>query len=124
MRVLILEDDLVLAGIVTEFLTSEGHTAVPAPDPGTAMRLASENQWDVCIADSSPRSNGKLDDADRAIFAALARYAPVILATGRAWAHHVDPSDVGVAAIVGKPFDLFALLAAVDSAGALGKAGV
>jgi DNA-binding response OmpR family regulator len=110
------EDDPVLAGVFTEFLVDEGHVVGAALDPVSALRLAAESHWDVCIADSPTCSNGKLGDEDREIFAALARTAPVIVTTGRAWTNDVDPRDLGVAAILTKPVDFDVLLTTLASA--------
>jgi DNA-binding response OmpR family regulator len=122
LRILIFEDDPLLVSVYREFLEGDGHVVGAATGLVSALRLAARGEWDVCIADSSPHSNSKLNDDDRALFAALARTAPVIVTTGRAWARDVDPRELGAATILSKPFDFDTLLAALVSAEAMGKA--
>jgi len=110
LRVLLLEDDRALSQVVTEFLASEGITVVAVADRNVALRLAREGGWDACIADCSPFSNGELYWEDRALFAALSAVAPLILATGRAWTRDISAAELGVAAILQKPFDLQVLV--------------
>ena len=116
MRVLLFEDDRALSEVLTEFLTGEGIAVVAVADRAAARRVAAEGHWDVCIADCSPFSNAQLDSEDRTLFETLAGRAPVILTTGRAWTRDVSPRDLGVAAILEKPFDLQALLAELMAA--------
>jgi DNA-binding response OmpR family regulator len=121
LHILLFDDDPQLVSIFTEFLEGEGHVVEVAENPDEALHMAARGGWDVCIADSSPRSNGSLAEADRTLFAALGRAAPVILTTGRAWTRDADPADLGVAAIVPKPFDFDTLLAALAAAGPVGN---
>ena len=51
-----------------------------------------------------------MDQAEREQIMALARLVPTVLASGRAWAAEVSAAELGLAALLPKPFDLQALL--------------
>jgi len=51
--------------------------------------------------------------ADLSALRALASRVPVVLLTAHDWARRVRPEELGVAAIVSKPFDLDDLLATI-----------
>jgi DNA-binding NarL/FixJ family response regulator len=59
MRVLVTEDDPVLADVLIEFLRYQGHEVTYAADLDETDRLVSHESWDACILD--PTGNSFLD---------------------------------------------------------------
>jgi len=96
MRVLLTEDDPVLAGVLADFLREEGHL-VTCVDMRQAGCLAHWTGWDACILDPGGDSFFELRPS---------AHLPVVVTTGRAWAQRADPARLGVRAILSKPFDL------------------
>lgn len=116
MRVLLAEDDPVLAAVVVEALVEEGHQVTHLTDPRAVFSLRDVAAWDVLVVDSSGSSYLDLDPTDGATLRDLGARVPVILATGRPWAEATEASDLGLLAILRKPYDLDALLDAVQRA--------
>lgn len=119
MRVLLAEDDAILADVVTEALADEGHSVTHTSNVEEAHRLARDSAWDLLIFDSFGQSYAEPGEEERRLLADLTTRAPVILSTGRAWAQQMQPADIGVAAILPKPFDLEVLLDTVRGLGSL-----
>ena len=105
MRVLLTEDDSVLAGVLADFLREEGHL-VTCVDMRQAGCLAHWTGWDACILDPGGDSFFELRPSEAAELRHLAAHLPVVVTTGRAWAQRADPARLGVRAILSKPFDL------------------
>ncbi len=116
MRLLFAEDDPSLASVVVDLLREEDHEVVHVDDLATASARAKEDRWDLFVIDLPSRSSFALHPDDRALLQALARRAPVILATGRPWAERVEAADLELAAILPKPYDLDTLLDAIERA--------
>ena len=114
MRVLLVESDNATAEIVADVLASAGHVVVRAATAAQARAAVANGAWDACLADGFGAVGVVVDPADSALFSALARTAPVIVASGRAWARHADAAALGVAALLGKPYDVDVLLAELD----------
>jgi DNA-binding response OmpR family regulator len=70
---------------------------------------------ELAIVDSLGSYLG-LCPSEREALAALGKALPLIYMTAHTWAMRVAPSDLGVMAIVLKPFDLDALLKTVEAA--------
>jgi two-component system, NtrC family, nitrogen regulation response regulator GlnG len=117
MRVLLAEDDAILADVITEALTDEGHSVTHVSNVDEAHRIARDSAWDLLIFDSFGHSFDEPGEEERRRLADLTTRAPVILSTGRAWAQHMQPAEIGVAAILPKPFDLESLLDTVRGLG-------
>jgi len=109
-RILIADADAGNAGVLLDALALEGHVAVGADTDARARDLAAAGGWDVCVADGFASSGASLAEDDRDLYRALAGAAPVVVTTARAWAAEADPADLGVAAIVAKPYLLDDLL--------------
>jgi DNA-binding response OmpR family regulator len=103
--VLLVEDDVDLAGVVIEALEQDGHKAVHVRAPSEACALADSDVWDVFLVDAFGEHLAP-DDDYRATVRQLAEYGSVVVTTGRAWAASADAHDLGVDALLTKPYDL------------------
>jgi DNA-binding response OmpR family regulator len=114
MRVLLSEDDPVLADVLADFLREEGHLVTHVLDIRQAGCLTRGNAWDACILDPSGDSFLELRPSEAAELRHLAAHLPVVVTTGRAWAERADSAQLGVHAILPKPFDLDELVKILD----------
>ena len=113
-RVLLLEDDLALRGLLQEALTSEG-LDVQTFDAFEALHAAATGrEGDVVVADFWGGAHRALDDLARQQLRALDQLLPVVLLTGRSWAVGTTAAQLGVRAIIHKPFDLNELIETVN----------
>jgi DNA-binding response OmpR family regulator len=115
MRVLLTEDNSALAEVLTEFLEDEGHQVTRTADACQARHLPRGTGWDAWILDPGGNSFAELSPADAAELRRLAAHVPVVVTTGRTWAHQVEPAELGVCAILPKPFDLSELTRILDT---------
>jgi DNA-binding response OmpR family regulator len=120
MRVLVIESDALLGDLLTDLLADEGHTVdgVTTMDEGLA-RVRAE-PWDACVTDGFWP---EVVVETRAYLADLASRCPVVLLSARDWARHARPPDLGVAAVVPKPFDLDDFLGALATVTSRSPAG-
>jgi DNA-binding NtrC family response regulator len=116
MRVLLAEDDVVLADVVREALVEEGYTVTLATTLDRANAAVHSSSCDVVVLDVFHGSYTEPDAEVLAAVRSLGAHTPVILTTGRAWAIGADPDALGVAAVLPKPYDLNDLLSAVHQA--------
>ena len=110
MRVLMVEDDPVLADLVLQALADEGHHATHEPSPERAITLAETLAWDAFILDAFGGSHLEPGEDYKSTLRRFAARAPVIVTTGRAWATVARAEDLGAAGVFLKPYDLEALL--------------
>jgi DNA-binding response OmpR family regulator len=115
-RVLLAEDEPDLAAMMEETLAEEGWQVDHAETLEDALARVGSERFDVIVADGFGPAYLEPDPTDRAALRALAARAPVLVASGRAWAQRVAPADLGVAAILAKPFGLEAFVRAVRRA--------
>ena len=115
-RVLLLEDDVALRGLLEEALSSEGFGVQLCESFQEIRDAAAAQQGDVIVADFWGGSQRTLTDAARAEIGQLTSLLPVILLTGRTWAASTTAAELGARALVRKPFDLDELLATVEAA--------
>jgi DNA-binding response OmpR family regulator len=116
-HILIAEDDAALADLLSEALGDEGYTVALVQTADEARSLAQSQSWDLFVVDSfdlwsTAGPSQQLQELARD----LAERAPVIVTTAHSWAVKVPASQVGVAAILPKPFDLTALFVLVQAA--------
>ena len=104
-----------LVALYRALLEGDGHTAVGAPTMESAARLA--GPWDVVLVGGLPNSRRHARRARRRAAAHPGARAPIALVAERVWTEDARPADLGVAAIVPKPFELDELLGAVRAAG-------
>lgn len=115
MRVLLTEDEPVLAGLLLELLLSEGYEVSLVPDLEGVGELIHTSDWDAWVVD--PSCTG-VTEPERDCIAALRRLAwavPTVVTTGHPWARRTQPADLGVRAILNKPYDLNELLQTLES---------
>ena len=117
MRVLLVEDDESIAAVVTDVLAEERHEVTRAASRGDGLELAASQPFDLVLTDSFGERGKQPSSGDLAALHRLAGYAPVVLVTAHGWARRLSAAEVGVAAIVRKPFDLEELLAVVRDVG-------
>jgi DNA-binding response OmpR family regulator len=109
-RILLAEDDEMLAQLVAELLTEEGHRVTRVRSAEEARIFARSGPWGAVLVDSFSESYQAPISADYALLRELSAAAPVVVVTARAWAARLTAADLGVAALVQKPFDIQHLL--------------
>ena len=112
-RVLLLEDDLALCGLLEEALASEDLEVLTRDSYESLYGAAQARLGDVVVADFWGGAHRALDEVARQQLEDLGRLLPVILLTGRSWAVGTTAEQLGVRAIVHKPFDLNDLIETV-----------
>jgi DNA-binding response OmpR family regulator len=115
--VLLAEDDPTLATLLTELLVDEGYVVTGVTTADEALREAATGAHDLLLVDTfTAPGHATLPPEDIAFLRALAAHAPVVVMSARQWALHADPAPLGAAAIIPKPFQLQALLDALQAA--------
>jgi DNA-binding response OmpR family regulator len=109
-RVLVVEDDATVAQLLDELLRGEGYEPVHTTTRAQALRAAANGPWRAIVTDGTGSSYLEPGEDDRAFFGELARHGRVIVNTARAWANRVTPAELGVAAVLPKPYDVDRLL--------------
>ncbi len=115
MQILVAEDDPSLAALEAELLAAEGYSVTLAPTPDRAYELARAQSWGAVLVDTFGRRHAELEAADRSFFRAMAASGPVIVVSARSGIARLRPAELGVAAIVPKPFDVDHLLDTIRS---------
>jgi DNA-binding response OmpR family regulator len=115
-RVLLLEDDLALRGLLQEALIAEGFQVLSCDSFHEVLDAAQKQEADIVVADFWGDSQRILPDDERQEIRQLGSFLPVVLLTGRTWAADVTAGQLGARALIRKPFDLDHLLGAVDQA--------
>jgi DNA-binding NtrC family response regulator len=113
-RVLLLEDDLALCGLLEEALASEDLEVVTCDSFESLSGAAEARSGEVVVADFWGGAHRALDDLARGQLRDLGQLLPVVLLTGRSWAVGTTADELGVRAIVHKPFDLNDLIETVN----------
>lgn len=113
MRILVADDNHILATILADHLTAHGHEALPAYDGRLAAAFCPQRDFDAIVIDLlMPDTNG-IDILEQ--LHARDRMPQVIVITGAAeLLDELSPrlAAIGVAAVIRKPF----LFAEVDAA--------
>jgi len=116
MRVLVTEDDEVLATAVATGLRREGMAVDIALDGGTALERLSVNQYDVVVLDRDlPGVPG--DDVCRALAADRSTTRVLMLTAARSVRDRVEGLGLGADDYLPKPFDFAELIARVRALG-------
>jgi DNA-binding response OmpR family regulator len=114
-RVLLLEDDLALCGLLQEALASEDLEVLSCDSFESLFAAAQAGSGDVVVADFWGGAHRALDDVARQQLRELGELLPAVLLTGRSWAVGTTPEELGLRAIVHKPFDLNDLIETVNA---------
>jgi len=110
-RVLIIEDDADIRTVITDVLLSEGHSVAGAREGAEGLRRAREEHPDLILLDlMMPGMDGWAFRAAQREDAEIADIPVVIVSAS----NPADVHGIGAAAHLHKPFDLGALLDAVD----------
>ncbi len=113
-RVLLLEDDLALRGLLLEVLQLEGLEVIACDSFEQVRTAAAAGGGDIIVADFWGGSQRWLSDTGRQQIGELAGLLPIILLTGRTWAAEMSAAELGAVAIMRKPFDLDDLLRVIE----------
>ncbi|HEY0451564.1 response regulator transcription factor [Actinophytocola sp.] len=109
-RVLLVEDDAELVGMLATLLTEEGYAVDTAPDGQRALHLALTRSYDVLVIDRGLPAIEGLDLLGRLRSRAVATPVLVLSALANP-ADRVAGLDAGAEDYLGKPFDVDELLA-------------
>src|SRR5215467_12055038 len=115
-RVLVTEDDEVLAKAVADGLRREGMAVDVALDGGTALEHVAVNRYDVVVLDRDlPGVHG--DDVCRALAASRSESRVLMLTAARSVRDRVEGLDLGADDYLPKPFDFAELVARIRALG-------
>jgi DNA-binding response OmpR family regulator len=109
-RVLVVEDDAALAGMLEELLRSEGYTLVLAPDGQRALHEGLSRPFDLFLMDRGLPAIDGLDVLGRLRGRGVTTPALILSALSNP-ADRVEGLDRGAEDYLGKPFDVEELLA-------------
>jgi DNA-binding response OmpR family regulator len=116
MRVLVTEDDKVLATAVAAGLRREGMAVDVALDGEAALEHVAVNRYDVVVLDRDlPGVHG--DDVCRALAAGRSESRVLMLTAARAVRDRVEGLDLGADDYLPKPFDFAELVARIRALG-------
>jgi DNA-binding response OmpR family regulator len=111
-RVLLLEHDPSLREMLEAALGDEGYRVEPCASLAAVAAGAGGGDA-VAVADCWAGWRRAFTAADRRQLAAANARAPLVLLPNQAWAAAMAAEDLGVAAVLPKPFDLAMLLGTV-----------
>lgn len=112
-HLLILEDDNFCLDLLETALTAEGHIVSVCQSPEDVLVLSRRFPDAIALVDFWGRSQLTLKEDERSDFLRLASAVPTILLTSRHWAEKCRPEELGVLAIIPKPFDIEMLYSTV-----------
>ena len=116
MRVLVTEDDEVLAATVAAGLRREGMAVDVALDGAAALDRLAVNRYDVVVLDRDlPGVHG--DDVCRTLVADRSQARVLMLTAARSVSDRVEGLDLGADDYLPKPFDFAELVARVRALG-------
>jgi DNA-binding response OmpR family regulator len=116
MRVLVTEDDEILATAVAAGLRREGMAVDVALDGGAALERVAVNRYDVVVLDRDlPGVHG--DDICRALAAGSSGSRVLMLTAARSVRDRVEGLDLGADDYLPKPFDFAELVARIRALG-------
>ncbi|MCA1646312.1 MAG: hypothetical protein LC797_12930 [Chloroflexi bacterium] len=116
-RILLLEGDGPTAALLCDLFGDEGLDVTVCGSLGELRTRVVQYSRAAVVSDSWATGEYEMLSAQhRAEIVALARAAEVILTTARPWAKHIQASELGIVAIIEKPYDLNRLMTAVRDA--------
>jgi DNA-binding response OmpR family regulator len=105
----IFDDDATLLWLLCEVLEGEGF-AVVACTSLLEVHQAAVRGAALAIVDTWGPGHSVLCEPEREQIRALARLVPTVLVSGRAWTARMSAAELGLVALLPKPFDVEALL--------------
>src|SRR5580693_275274 len=123
MRVLVTEDDVILAAAVAAGLRREGMAVDVALDGTTALEHLAVNRYDVVVLDRDlPGVHG--DDVCRSLVAGRSETRVLMLTAARSVRERVEGLGIGADDYLPKPFDFAELVARIRALGRRAAAAV
>src|SRR5690349_17687084 len=111
-RVLIVEDDVDIANVLSLHLRDERYEVVHSADGNEGLRLLEQGNWDALILDLMLPGVDGLEICRRA--RAMARYTPIIITSARSSeVHRILGLELGADDYLAKPFSVLELVARV-----------
>ncbi len=104
--ILLLEDEPVIRDLLEAVLADEGHAVRACASRDQLMVAARDVPGALALVDFWGTSYQALGDDEREEVLALARTVPTILVSGRAWVGRECADELGLLALVPKPFDV------------------
>jgi photoactive yellow protein len=119
-RLLLLEDDLDLADVVTMLLSNDGHEVQSTPNGRQALLLAEQGGWDLVILDIDVEELSGL-----AVARAIGDFAhfPTLVYSAGVGSWQRDAFRAGAAACLQKPFEMSELRALISTLVGIPKPG-
>lgn len=122
--VLVVDDEVSILSFVQRYLARRGHAVVTATDGEAALRLAEQTPFDVVICDLRMPGIGGAEVIRRLRAFPTCRHARVVISSGdtavqissHGLGNTPDFADLGIAAIVEKPYEIELLRQAVETA--------
>lgn len=113
-RILVVEDDTLIAELLTLHLCDEGYQVTHAADGDRGMALVEQGGWDALILDLMLPGVDGLDICRRV--RAMTRYTPIIITSARSSeVHRVLGLELGADDYLAKPFSMIELVARVKA---------
>lgn len=113
-RILIVEDDIDIANVLSLHLRDERYTVVHSADGNEGLRLLEQGGWDALILDLMLPGVDGLEICRRA--RAMARYTPIIITSARSSeVHRILGLELGADDYLAKPFSVLELVARVKA---------
>ncbi|QPW28161.1 response regulator transcription factor [Edwardsiella ictaluri] len=113
-RILVVEDDTLIAELLTLHLCDEGYRVTHAADGDRGMALVEQGGWDALILDLMLPGVDGLDICRRV--RTMTRYTPIIITSARSSeVHRVLGLELGADDYLAKPFSMIELVARVKA---------
>lgn len=113
-RILIVEDDVDIANVLSLHLRDERYEVVHSADGNEGLRLLAQGNWDALILDLMLPGVDGLEICRRA--RAMTRYTPIIITSARSSeVHRILGLELGADDYLAKPFSVLELVARVKA---------
>lgn len=108
-RILLFEDDATCLELLETVLHADGYDVTICASPEDVITHARLDPEALAVADFWGESQHTLALDERRQVQHLAKHVPTILITARSWAETCSPAELGLVALLRKPFGLDAL---------------
>ena len=112
-QLLLLEDDPAIRELLSELLVGEGHQVRICSSPQELYAATGDAEGQLALVDPWGGSYYSLSTDDRDALVLLARSVPTIVLTAREWATRQTAEELGLVALLRKPFDVEELVTVV-----------